>query len=469
MTSEQASPVPEGELPASSETSPHRPWGILIGLAVGVVLGLLANALLTGPDLARDVAPANGIDDRLEWFVLNFTRPFGTLFLRLIMSVVVPLVFSALVLGVVGIGEVGRLGRIGLWTLLYTAILSLSSVVIGLGLVNTIKPGFQLSAEKRGELLAQFAPKAASAELQASAAKPLREVLLDIIPENPLQEMVGALDGSSKGNGMLAVMAFAVLVGVAMLRNSAVTRPLVPVLESLFAVAMGVIDMAMKLAPYAVAALLFSVTSIQGGEMLTVLLWFIVTVVAGLLLQLFVVYPILLYVVARKRPLPFFRSVSEAMITAFATSSSNATLPTALRVAEEELKLPPSISRFVLTVGATGNQNGTALFEGVVVLFLAQVFGVDLGLEDQIRVVLMAVLAGVGTAGIPGGSIPLIVVVLRSVNVPAEGIALILGIDRILDMSRTVLNVTGDLTLATCVSRHATDTAIEPEKRMSPG
>ncbi|MBL9081621.1 MAG: dicarboxylate/amino acid:cation symporter, partial [Planctomycetales bacterium] len=216
---------------------------------------------------------------------------------------------------------------------------------------------------------------------------------------------------------------------------------------------MTIIGFAMRLAPFAVACLLFSVTSQMGLDILLVLLRFVFTVLLGIGLQMFVVYPLLLVLAARLKPVKFFRDVSEAIFTAFGTSSSNATLPTSLRVAKEELKLKPEVSQFVLTVGATANQNGTALFEGVVVLFLAQVFGVELTMMQQVTVVLMAVLAGVGTAGVPGGSIPLIIIVLKTVGVPPQGIALVLGVDRLLDMCRTTLNVTGDLVLAACVSR----------------
>jgi DAACS family dicarboxylate/amino acid:cation (Na+ or H+) symporter len=188
-------------------------------------------------------------------------------------------------------------------------------------------------------------------------------------------------------------------------------------------------------------------------DILTPLFWFVATAMLGFALHLFVVYPLVVATVARMSPREFFSKVSEAMLVAFGTSSSNATLPTALKVAREDLKLPPQIANFVLTVGATGNQNGTALYEGVVVLFLAQVFGVDLDFSQQVKVVLMSVLAGIGTAGVPGGSLPLIVVLLISVGVPGEGIGIILGIDRILDMCRTVLNVTGDLAVATCVAK----------------
>ena len=186
--------------------------------------------------------------------------------------------------------------------------------------------------------------------------------------------------------------------------------------------------------------------------MLVTLFWFVLTVLLGLSIQMFVVYSLAVAGIAKRNPWQFFRDISDAALTAFGTSSSNATLPVSLRVARENLRLPPEISRFVLTVGATGNQNGTALYEGVVVLFLAQVFNRDLSFAEQIKVVLMSILAGVGTAGVPGGSIPLIMIVLQSVQVPPEGIAVILGVDRLCDMCRTVLNVSGDLVLATCVA-----------------
>jgi DAACS family dicarboxylate/amino acid:cation (Na+ or H+) symporter len=429
---------------------------ILIGLLVGSVLGVGAHAYFArpasqGPDL-QDV-DANGVDDRLDWVASNVADPLGRVFLRLVLMVVVPLVVSALALAVVELGDVRHLGRVGLRTLLWTVLLSSIAVTIGVVLVNAVRPGERLPAEKKDALAAQYSSGAAEKIDQARRAKPLKDILLDIIPENPLQEMVGALDGSSKGNGMLAVMFFALMLGVAIGLAGERAATLVRVLEGLFAVSMTVIDLAMRLAPYGVACLVFAMTARLGGELLLTLAWFVGTTLAGFVLQLLVVYPIFLIVVARRSPLAFFRGISDAMLTAFGTSSSNATLPTALHVADEKLRLPPAVSRFVLTIGATGNQNGTALYEGVVVLFLAQVFGVDLTLPQQLMVVLMAMLGGVGTAGVPGGSLPMVIVVLHAIGVPGESVAVILGIDRILDMCRTVLNVTGDLVLASGVAR----------------
>jgi DAACS family dicarboxylate/amino acid:cation (Na+ or H+) symporter len=416
----------------------------LIGLVVGAVTGLVANfAASKSPQAAETI----------KFTAVNIAEPIGKVFLRLVIMVVVPLVFSALTLGVMELGDVRRLGRVGLRTLGFTLILSLTSVAIGIGLVTLIKPGASLSQEQQQQLSERFAAQAGVSTGKAEKSKTVKDTLLDLLPENPLQEMVGAVDGTSPGNGMLAVMVFSLIVGIALTMTPDRTRPLVQVLEGVFDVSMTIIGFAMRLAPFAVACLLFSVTSQMGLDILLVLLRFVFTVLLGIALQMFVIYPLLLVLAARLKPVKFFRDVSEAIFTAFGTSSSNATLPTSLRVAKEELKLKPEVSQFVLTVGATANQNGTALFEGVVVLFLAQVFGVHLTMMQQVTVVLMAVLAGVGTAGVPGGSIPLIIIVLKTVGVPPQGIALVLGVDRLLDMCRTTLNVTGDLVLAACVSR----------------
>lgn len=417
---------------------------ILIGLLVGAVLGLLANFYAQANPQAQPT---------VEMLAKQIADPIGKVFLRIVVMVVVPLVFSALTLGVQELGDVRSLGRVGFKTLGLTVLLSLASVFIGLACVNTLRPGERLTSEQRQMLNERYSKAAAEHSQKAAAAKPLADTLLNLLPENPLQEMVGAVDGSSKGNGMLAVMVFALVVGIALAVTPDRTQTLVHVLEGIFDVCMTIIRFAMRLAPFCVACLLFSVTAQIGFDILKTLLGFVFTVLLGLGLQMFVVYPLVLMVVSRMSPRTFFSSIREAIFTAFATSSSNATLPTSMRVAKERLGLRPDISQFVLTVGATGNQNGTALFEGIVVLFLAQVFGVELSLVQQFHVVLMAMFAGIGTAGVPGGAIPLIIIVLHSVGVPGEGIAIVLGVDRILDMCRTVLNVTGDLVLATAVSR----------------
>jgi DAACS family dicarboxylate/amino acid:cation (Na+ or H+) symporter len=412
-------------------------WRILAGLGVGAAGGLVARAAASPAGLAV--------------FVRNVAEPVGQVFLRLIFMVVLPLVVSALILGVAQMGDVRRLGRIGLKTLLLTLLFSGASVLIGIGAANLVRPGARLSPEKRKALVEATKDKAPKAVEQAKQAKPLRDVLLDLIPKNPVQEMVGALDGSSPGGGMLAVMFFALMIGIAITVSPGRTAGLVSALEGLYDVSMVIIGWAMRLAPLGVAALVFSLTAVLGLDLLRTLGLYVLTVVAALAVHAFGVYSLALRFLAGRSPRAFFPAVSEAMLTAFGTSSSSATLPTSLRVAEEKLRLKPDVSRFVLTVGATANQNGTALYEGITVLFLAQVFGVDLTFGQQFVVLLMSVMAGIGTAGVPGGSLPLVVMVLITVGVPAEGIAIILGVDRILDMCRTVVNVTGDLVVASCV------------------
>jgi DAACS family dicarboxylate/amino acid:cation (Na+ or H+) symporter len=269
---------------------------------------------------------------------------------------------------------------------------------------------------------------------------------VNFVPRNPV---------SSMANGeMLAVIVFALFIGVALTTISLEkAQPLVSVLESVAAVTIRIIEIVMRFAPYAVFFLIFTQTARFGLSLLAMLASYVLTVIGGLLLFTVVGYSAALTLLARRSPLEFFRRARIVMITAFSTSSSNATLPTTLKVTEEELKVPRQIAGFVIPLGATANMNGTALFEGVTVLFIAQVFGQDLTLAQQVIVVLMSVVTAIGTAGVPGGSIPLLMMVLQMVGVPVEGIAIVIGVDRILDMCRTTVNVTGDMVTATIVER----------------
>jgi DAACS family dicarboxylate/amino acid:cation (Na+ or H+) symporter len=404
-------------------------------MVIGAGLGVVANWLFGGS------AP-------LLWFVANVSYPAGQIFLRLIFMMVIPLILSALILGVTELGDVRRLGRIGLKTLLYTLLLSGISVVIGVTLANLIRPGAGLSEESRATLLEVMGSTSGSLAPPPEAKTGL-QLILDLIPKNPVEAMTNAFRGE-----MIAVMVFALVFGVALtLVDRKIAEPLIAVLQAVFETVMKVIDFAMRLAPYGVAALLFTLTARVGLDVLKMLGLYVVTVLLGLALHQFVTYSIVLRTLAGRSPWTFLRDMQEVILTAFSTSSSNATLPTTLRVAEKRLGIPRSIGNFVLTLGSTLNQNGTALYEGITVLFLAQFFGVDLSLQGQITVVLLSILAGIGTAGVPGGSLPLVTALLVTVGVPAEAIGVILGVDRILDMCRTVLNVTGDVTAAACVAR----------------
>jgi DAACS family dicarboxylate/amino acid:cation (Na+ or H+) symporter len=450
------------------DQTPDRPKGlplhtrILLGLAVGVIAGVAVNAIM------------GGSNPRIAWVINNITEPVGTLFLRLLLMIVVPLVFSSLVVGVAGIGDIRKLGRVGLKTLGYTIIISAISVVIGLTLARTVRPGERINPTTAAELQERYG-SAATKEVEAaqktgSADSPFMKVIKTIIPENPFADIAGVPSNPSTATSggrpdMLHIMFFALILGIAVtLISPAVTAPFVRALEALYEISAKVIDLIMKFAPFAVACLLFNNTARFGLDLLGALAWFVATVLFGLGLHMFVVYPLSIYFLSRISPIEFFRRIKTVMLTAFSTSSSNATLPTALRVTEENLGVPREINSFVLTVGATANQNGTALYEGVTVLFLAQLAGVDLTFGQQIMVAYMAILGGIGTAGVPSGSIPFIVIVLASINVNPALIAIILGVDRILDMCRTTLNVTGDITAATYVARSEGYELLKPQR-----
>lgn len=439
------------------DETPDKPKGlalhtrILIGLAVGVIAGVSVNYAFGGEH------------PRVVWIIDNITQPIGTLFLRLLLMIVVPLVFSSLVVGVAGIGDIRKLGRVGLKSFGYCLVISAISVVIGLTLANTIKPGKKIDPATAQALQARYATGATkeveSAKKGGAVISPLMQVVETIVPSNPLAAVAGVPSNPSTATSagtpnMLQLMFFALIIGIAItLIPVKVTAPLLRGLEALYEITAKIIEMIMKVAPFAVACLLFNNTARFGLDLLQALGWFVATVLIGLSLHMFGVYSLSVYFLSKLSPIDFFRRIKTVILTAFSTSSSNATLPTALKISEENLGVPQEINSFVLTVGATANQNGTALYEGVTVLFLAQLAGVDLSLGQQLMVVYLAILGGIGTAGVPSGSIPFIIGVLVTIGVNPALIAIILGVDRILDMCRTTLNVVGDITAATFVAR----------------
>jgi DAACS family dicarboxylate/amino acid:cation (Na+ or H+) symporter len=411
-----------------------RHYLLLAALVLGVVLGAALHPFAD-----------NSVLQALSQHLLN---PAGQIFLRLIFMVVVPLVFSALVLGVYELGQSHGLGAVAGKTLVYTLIASTASVVIGITLVNLFQPGRGYSIDPA--MLSDQAANVANIQKNASQASNASQALVDLIPKNPLDSATKALAGE-----MLPLMVFALIFGIALsmvARKGKSFDTLTSLLEQIFAVSMKVIDFAMVIAPIGVFAIVFNTIFKFGAGVLGSILGYVLVVVLGLAIQQFVVYAGLLKGIARRSPWKFFHESRDVYLYAFSTASSNATLPLAIETAEHKLKLPPKIARFVLTVGSTANQNGTALFEGITVLFLAQVYGIDLSVGQQAQVVFMSILAGVGTAGVPGGSLPMIMILLQSVGIPPEGIGLILGSDRFLDMCRTTLNVSGDLVISALVS-----------------
>jgi DAACS family dicarboxylate/amino acid:cation (Na+ or H+) symporter len=408
---------------------------MLIGFLVGLVAGLIVNQTQQGAEW-------------VVWVTDNLTRPVGTIFLRLLFMLVIPLLFSALVMGVAEMGDVRSLKRIGIKTLICTVVLSSIAVVLALTLTNVFNPGHGVDPTQAQAMLETNRAGASSIVTQ-TAERPVTVLsfIEDVIPNN-------ALGAAADNTKVLAFMFFALIFGIGLLLvDTPAARRLEEGIQGLFDVMMRLIGIVIRLAPIAVACFMFNLAALFGWDLLVRLSAYAGVVLLALGLHMFVVYPLALALFGGISPITFFRRIQEAMVVAFSTSSSNATLPTALRVADEELKLPRRVARFVLTVGATANQNGTAIFEGVTVLFLAQFFGVDLTIWQQVVVLLLCILGGIGTAGVPSGSLPVVAIILTKVNVPPEGIALVLGVDRFLDMCRTTLNVAGDLTIATIVSR----------------
>ncbi len=420
-------------------------WRMLAGFLAGLIIGL---AVHYGASDAAWVATVTTYG----------TGPLGQIFLRLLFMLVIPLLVSALIVGVAEMGEMRALKSVGIRTLVYTIAVSTISVVISLAVVNALQPGAGVDPALARSLMTEGAAGAQAIAGRAGEAKTGMDAVVAIVPDN--------LFAAMGENDVLAVMFFALFFGIGlMLVRTPQAEALKTVVEGVFEVVMKLIGLVIQLAPIAVFCFMFNLAAQFGWDLIIRLSAYVGVVLLALALQMFVVFPVLLKTLAGKSPAAFFRETQEAFVMAFATASSNATLPTALRVAHDRLRLPDKVARFVLTIGATANQNGTAMFEGVTVIFLAQFFGIDLTLQQQVVVMLVCILGGIGTAGVPAGSLPVIALILASVGVPPEGIGLILGVDRFLDMCRTTLNVVGDLVAATVVSAGVKD---DPARQVAP-
>ena len=417
-------------------------WQMLAGFAIGLIAGLIAYTT------SRDAA-------WVEFVTTYITGPIGQVFLRLLFMLVIPLLFSALVVGISEMGEIKSLKRVGLRTLVYTVLVSAIAVAVSLATVNLLQPGAGVDKAAANSMLADSAGKAGEIVKKGAEQPSGIDAFINIVPNN-LVEVMGS------NSAILSVMFFALFFGIGLLlTETPAARTLQRGFQGLFDVTMRLILIVIKLAPIAVACFMFNLAAVFGWDLLIRLSAYVGTVLVALGIQMFIVFPLLLKWLGKKSPMLFFRQTQEASLMAFSTASSNATLPTSLRVAETKLKLPPRISRFVLTIGATANQNGTAMFEGVTVLFLAQFFGIELSLGQQLMVMAVCILGGIGTAGVPAGSLPVVALILAMVGINPEAIALVLGVDRFLDMCRTTLNVVGDLVAAQVISAHEPD--VEPK------
>jgi proton glutamate symport protein len=412
-------------------------WQIIIGLLVGVVYGSIAAAKGWGG------------------FTQDWIQPFGTVFLNGLKLIAVPLVLSSLITGVASLGDLKKLSRIGGKTIGIYLGTTVVAVTIGLVLVNTMRPGDRVPEEMRLKLAQTYATQTADREAAAEVTKergPL-ELLIDIVPEN-------AFTAISNNRNMLQVVFIAMLLGIGLIQVPPDrAKPLLGVFDGLTHVIIRLVDLIMKIAPLGVFALIAStITSVAGDDpsqilqLLGALTFYMIAVILGLAIHTFVTYPILLRTMSPMPAKTFFKGIAPAQLVAFTTSSSGATLPVTMERVEEKLGVSEEISSFVLPLGATINMDGTALYQAVAAVFIAQTLGMELTLGAQLTIVLTAVLASIGTAAVPGVGIIMLVIILEAIGVPTAGIALILGVDRILDMLRTVTNVTGDATVATVVA-----------------
>ncbi len=422
---------------------------ILFGLAFGALAGA-AVLLLSGT--------VPGLLDGAHWLSNRIFDPLGQVFLRMLFFVVVPLVFASLALGVAQLGDISRLGPLAGRT--FTLFFLNMSIAVAFGLItmNVLQPGAALDTETRVQLIAEYGGDAQKyVATQAAQPKVDPSGLVDMfMPRN----LFGAFIGNDRGKlgEMLPLILFAILCGAAAIKlGSERRKQFVSGLEVVNELMTGIVHFALRLAPYAVPALIFSVVVKIGWQILLALGLFFVGCFVVMMLHLFGTMSLWIKLFTRHKPLEFWRKARPALVTAFSTSSSSATLPAALTVAREDLGIRPGVAGFVLPLGTTMNMAGTALYEGCVVLFVAQVFGVDLGLVAQLTLLLLAVLGAVAVAAIPGGSLPIIAGLLISFGIPAEGIGIVLGIDRLLDMTRTMVNVGADLVTTAVVDRFEKD------------
>ncbi|ANT58728.1 dicarboxylate/amino acid:cation symporter [Bacillus pumilus] len=390
---------------------------IIIALIVGAITGLLLN--IFAPNVFKVLDP------------YLFT-PLGQIFLNLIKMLVVPIVFFSITLGVAGLGDPKKLGRIGAKSISYFLLTTTFAIIIAMSLALLIKPGSFGSFDTKG------------AEYEPQEAPSTTDTLLNIIPSNPVQSLV-------EGN-MLQIIVFCVFLGLGIAVLGKKTEGLLKILEQGNELMMYLVGVVMKFAPYGTFGLIVTAIGSQGLDAIKAMGLYFTVVLVALLVHFFLTYGSTLAIFAKRNPFTFFKDFSPAMVVAFSTSSSSAVLPVSMETAQKKLKVPEPISSFVQPLGATINMDGTAIMQGVATIFIAQVFGVELTLIQMLTVVLTAVLASIGTAGVPGVGLIMLAMVLNSVGLPVEGIGLILGIDRLLDMARTVVNITGDAACAVIVA-----------------
>lgn len=412
-------------------------WQIILGLILGLIFGIVAAAMGWGA------------------FTEQWIAPFGVIFLNLLKLIAVPLIIASLITGVASLSDLQKLSRIGGKTIAIYLGTTVIALIIGLTVVNVLQPGKTVPDEMRERLQATYEGDVEQRTMMAEGARergPLQPIV-DMIPAN-------FLDSAADNGNMLQVVFVAIFLGIGILLiPKEKARPLIEFFDGLNALVIKLVELIMYIAPIGVFALLAdTITSIaqdnlaQIVELLAALGYYCIAVLLGLAIHTFVTYPVLLKIFTPKSVARFFPAIAPAQLVAFSTSSSGATLPVTMEVAEKNLGVSEEVSSFVLPLGATINMDGTALYQAVAAVFIAQTLGLGLDLGAQLTIILTAVLASIGTAAVPSAGIVMLVIILEAVNIPSAGIALILGVDRILDMCRTVTNITGDATVATIVA-----------------
>ena len=412
-------------------------WQILLGMGFGVVWGILAI--------------------NFGWldFTISYVKPWGTIFINLLKLIAMPLIVVSLINGIAHLKDVSQLSRIGLKTVGLYLLTTVIAITVGLTIVNITQPGNYFPKEKAEEFEKKFAENVKQKEISALEVEdesPL-QFLVDIVPDNIISAM-------SDNTMMLKVIFFSLLFGIAMISlPEKKTKHVARFMENLNDIVLKIIDIVMMMAPYGVFALIAGlIVEIAGDNpsdtysLFVSLGMYSVTVIIGLLIMIFVVYPLFIVFFTKLKLKNFFRKISPVQLLAFSTSSSAATLPLTMETAEEEFGVSEEVSSFVLPLGATINMDGTSLYQAVAAIFLAQVYGMDLGLSGQLTIILTATLASIGSAAVPGAGMVMLIIVLASVGIPTEGIALIFAVDRPLDMLRTAVNVTGDTTITTIIA-----------------
>ncbi len=406
-------------------------WKIIIGMVLGVVYGLIASKY-------------GWIDFTDDWI-----KPWGGIFVNLLKLIAVPLVFASLIKGVASLSDISKLSRIGGKTIAIYLTSTVISVTIGLLLVNTVNPGmgFDKDSIVQTESVQEGTNKKIEAAKDVKGSGPL-QFLIDVVPTN-------IFDAASNNRNMLQVIFFAIFFGIAMVMlPDGKTTYVKGFFDGINDIILQIVDIIMMAAPYGVFALLGGLVVDFGAsaDLFIALAKYSATVIVGLLLMIFVVYPIILKIFTKMKYKDFFKGIMPAQMLAFSTSSSAATLPVTMERCEDHLGVSEEISSFVLPLGATINMDGTSLYQAVAAVFIAQAYSMDLDMGQQLTIVLTATLASIGAAAVPGAGMVMLVIVLGAIGVPTEGLALIFGVDRILDMMRTVVNVTGDATVATVVA-----------------